>query len=342
MNLSSKIDKGKLAGLIDILVSKYDLFGPVRNQGQVGFERIRSVDELSLEVSNTDKSAKGLFFPQVETMFGYDNRKVVPPLKKVKPIAVFGLRPCDAKGLSILNKVFGNGKYLDHYWKDRYEDRLIFTIGCNRPRSTCFCNWMDSGPFSKEGSDIFLTDIGDSFLMEACSKKGEEFLKSLTGIDLDKPSPDDLKKAATHKGDAEALLGDRIDVAALKPILEKVWDKGLWGEISTKCLSCGVCTYLCPTCYCFDIQDEKAPGIDQGRRIRIWDSCMFPLFTREASGHNPRPTVKERLRQRVMHKFNYFISDFEEIGCVGCGRCVIACPVNLDIREVLKRIRDEG
>ncbi len=342
MSVLFKIEKEKLKGIVDLLISKHDLFGPSRTNGLVTFAKIKSSDELELDVFNTDKSAKDMFFPQTDMMFSYKNNEITNPSTRKKPIAVFGIRPCDTKSLLVLNRVFDSGEYQDFYWNRLYGDALVFTIGCNKPLSTCFCNWLDLGPFSKQGSDIFLSDIGKAFLVESCSEKGERFLKTLPEIDLQKPTQDDIEKAALIKENAESSMSKKTDVAGLKTILEKLWDSELWDELSYKCLSCGACTYLCPTCHCFDVQDERIPGTDQGRRIRIWDSCMFSLFTKEASGHNPRPTTRERMRQRMMHKFCYFVEDFGEIACVGCGRCIRSCPVNHDIREAIKRISNEG
>ncbi|NLW25671.1 MAG: 4Fe-4S binding protein [Clostridia bacterium] len=117
--------------------------------------------------------------------------------------------------------------------------------------------------------------------------------------------------------------------------LEVIYRSPLWRELQEKCVNCGVCTFLCPTCHCFDLTDDQ-----KGKKVRSWDSCMFASFTKQASGHNPRPTGAERLRQRVMHKFRYFFENHGIFACVGCGRCVEKCPVNLDIREVLQRIKE--
>jgi len=123
----------------------------------------------------------------------------------------------------------------------------------------------------------------------------------------------------------------------LKENLDEMYDDPFWDELHLRCLGCGVCTYLCPTCHCFDIVDEGNGAA--GQRLRNWDTCQFALFTHHTSGHNPRPTGRERMRQRVMHKFNYFVSNFGDIACVGCGRCVRECPVNLDIRAVIEDAR---
>ncbi len=332
-----KLDKERLAEFVAALVSRYRLFGPVDANGRTRFAEVESAEDLELDSCNTDESAKGVFFPQTETILAYEQEETTTPPGPDKPIAVLGIRPCDAKSLLMLDKVFGTGEHSDPYWTRRYRDAFVVTLGCNAPRVDCFCNWMDLGPFSKQGSDIALTDIGDALLAEACSEEGESFLESSDGVPFKKPTDGDLGRAADIRERAESSMGDKIDCSSIRAVLDKSWDSPLWAELASKCLSCAACAYLCPTCHCFDIQDEKTPGKSQGRRIRIWDSCMAPLFTKEASGHNPRPTAKERIRQRVLHKFSYFVDAYGEIACVGCGRCVRSCPVNLDIRDVVKR-----
>jgi len=334
-----RLDKKRLDEFVAALFSRYRLFGPVDIGGLMRFAEVESAGALRLGIVNPDESAKGIFFPQTETLLTGNQGEVVPTQEPDRPIAVIGIRPCDARGLAMLDKVFGTGEHSDPYWTRRYRNALIVTMGCSTPRAGCFCNWLGSGPFSTEGSDIALTDIGDAILLDPRSEKGMDLLK---GVGCDEVSAADLRKSADIKQRAESSMPGKVDVSSLKSALDRAWDSPLWEELAGKCLSCAACAYLCPTCHCFDIQDEKAPGTNQCRRIRIWDSCMAPLFTKEASGHNPRPTGKERLRQRVMHKFNYFVDVYGETACVGCGRCIRSCPVNLDIREVLVRFIDAG
>jgi sulfhydrogenase subunit beta (sulfur reductase) len=242
----------------------------------------------------------------------------------------------------MLDRVFGTGEKVDEYWTRRYRGALVVAVGCSKPMDGCFCNWMGSSPFGNAGADIMMTDIGDAFLVEPCSEKGISFLEQEKGLSLPQASGDDLRKAEAIRSAAESAMPAKLDVSPLKEILDKSWDSPLWDRLADRCLSCAACAYLCPTCHCFDIQDEKLPGSGRYQRIRIWDSCMATLFTKEASGHNPRPTGKERLRQRVMHKFNYFVEAYNETACVGCGRCVRSCPVNIDIRDVLAEIVNAG
>ncbi len=339
-----KIKKDNLKQFLEYLAKKYTIFAPVEEDGVSSFREIEKMEigKLKFDFYNTDKPPKDIFFPQTETLFTYDENSQLSTLPQdsannsqlSKPIAIFGVRPCDAKSFTLLDKVFDSEKYTDTYWKERYKDALVFTLACNNPLSTCFCNWVDGGPFNKNGADIFLIDIGEAFLAEPCSKKGEEVIHKLL---LQKAAGDDLKKGEHLKREAESMISKSIELASLKKSLDSFWDNPLWEETARKCLNCAACTYLCPTCHCFDIQDEGKSG--KGKRIRIWDSCMFKLFTQEAAGTNPRPTGKERMRQRIMHKFNYLVETIGEFGCVGCGRCIISCPVNLDVREVIKEIK---
>jgi ferredoxin len=135
---------------------------------------------------------------------------------------------------------------------------------------------------------------------------------------------------------AAKAITKTIPAREIKKFLDENFEHPFWDTLHKKCLACGTCTFMCPTCHCFDIQDEVKA--EDGKRMRNWDSCMFPLFTKETSGHNPRPSQKERWRQRVMHKFRYFVDNFNAIACVGCGRCVMYCPVNMDIRKIVEDI----
>ena len=185
-----------------------------------------------------------------------------------------------------------------------------------------------------DGLDLLFTDLGDRYLVEAITERGEALV-------ADSPY---FREATTTDVNLKAEIAARAEQAVSGPSVEGVkeqldgmYDDPFWDELHEKCLGCAVCTYLCPTCHCFDIVDEAVNA--QGRRVRNWDSCQFPLFTLHASGHNPRPSGRERMRQRIMHKFRYFVENFGEVACVGCGRCVRECPVNMDLREVLNAIR---
>jgi len=205
-------------------------------------------------------------------------------------------------------------------------------LGCNEPVSTCFCTSVGGGPFSEKGLDVLIYDLGDTFLVKALTDKGETFLNQAQG------GKEADEKAISAGEDLAAKAVDKIKTKVptdkLKDKVQtELFDAPFWDDVAFACINCGICTYLCPTCWCFDIQDEVFKK--QGDRIRNWDSCMFPLFTLHGSGHNPRSKKVQRVRQRFMHKLKYYVDKYNNgIQCSGCGRCIRNCPANIDIREI--------
>jgi ferredoxin len=198
--------------------------------------------------------------------------------------------------------------------------------------SSCFCTAVGGDPFGQEGADVLLGDVGDSLLAKAVTSKGRDFLAQYGKFFSTAGSGSWDKQAK----EARDKIKSELNLENLKSHLDNLFEDEIWETISCKCLGCGACSYLCPVCYCFDLVDEKtASGI---KKIRTWDCCMFSMFTHHASGHNPRSANFARLRQKIMHKFNYYPERYGVDGCVGCGRCIRSCPVNLDIRQVLEKI----
>jgi sulfhydrogenase subunit beta (sulfur reductase) len=203
---------------------------------------------------------------------------------------------------------------------------------CNAPCSSCFCTTSGCGPFHEEGLDILLVDVGDDYLVKVITEKGETLLAA-AGWDT-KTDTDSNERIENMKEAAEAKITSRVSTDQLKDkSTTDLFEASFWEDVAFACINCGTCTYVCPTCWCFDIQDETY-GLS-GIRMRNWDSCMYPLFTHHGSGHNPRNTKTQRVRQRFMHKLKYYVDKYDNgIQCVGCGRCVRFCPVNIDIRRV--------
>jgi ferredoxin len=226
---------------------------------------------------------------------------------------------------------------VDPYYRERRERTTIITLACPNPYPGCFCTSVDGGPASKMGSDVLMTEVDGGYYLEAVTDKGKAV--------LDDPA---VRDGASHKAEAEeaqkaayakvkkAFPGGRN----VKISKERFLSDAFWEDVTAKCLSCGACTYLCPTCYCFNITDEQA--IDKGERIRSWDSCMFPHFTSETSGHNPRSNKPQRFKQRVGHKFVYYPEKYAELACSGCGRCIRYCPISMDIGKVVAKLADTG
>ncbi len=326
------IKKSELPVFIGKLAKEYEVFAPVKEKSIVTFERISSENQACLDFRNTKKALKEIFFPQTETLFTYKTDKkdveIMAPSAVKESRVVVGVRPCDARSLVLLDKFLSSGDHQDVYYLEKRKNTTTIGLACNRPLSTCFCTSLGGSPSGKEGMDLLLQDINGRYLIEATTKKGEELLKKFPSLkDAEKA---DIEQAKKLSEEAEVAVGSKVSVVGVSQKLDKMFDDPFWDQINQKCLGCGVCTFLCPTCCCFDIQDEE------GKRVRIWDSCQFTCFTLQGSGHNPRPSGKERMRQRIMHKFNHFVKNHGENFCVGCGRCVQECPVNLDIRKILE------
>jgi len=327
------IDKSAVAGFIDDLRQEYTVFAPVERDGLLNFEPLRRAEDARLDFANSKRPPKEILFPRSETLFSYENGKVTSVPLPQEQTVVLGIRPCDAASLLLLDVVFDTPECEDPYYVRRRQNTVLIGLGCNRPQPTCFCTALGRGPFATEGLDLLFTDIGESYVVESITDRGEELLAShgqfrdATAAELD-------IAAGLAANAAKAISGPNIE--GIKEKLDAMYDDGFWNELAQRCLGCAVCSYLCPTCHCFDIVDEAVNG--NGRRVRNWDTCQFSQFTAHASGHNPRPSSKERMRQRVMHKFRYFVANHGQVACVGCGRCVRECPVNLDIRAVIKDV----
>jgi len=333
------LPKDGLAAMVEQFMARCRVFGPVFQGQYHEFTQLTRAQGLDLNYQNTRLSPKALFEPHSERMFEYSVAKDDPQAdilreapKDYSPRVIFGMRPCDAYALKLVDVNFDNPQYRDPWWVKRRETTTLVGVACNQPCATCFCTSVGTGPFDGTALDVLLIDMGEGFIAESCSAKGEELLAGLSGVE---PAPAESgEKIAALKTAAEGSMGIqfRMEELAGKSSTE-LFNAPFWDEVQFSCINCGTCTFLCPTCWCFDVQDEVSG--EQGCRLRIWDSCMYPLFTFHGSGHNPRNQKLQRVRQRFMHKLKYYVDKYANgVACVGCGRCVQFCPVNIDIRRV--------
>jgi len=323
------------------LMAAHRLIAPVRREDELRFAEVTSADQVELSFRNTVKAPKDVLLPQTECMIRYEKvldrfDAVVEVPIDVRPTVLLGVRPCDARSYLLMDRVFGEGRYVDPYYRARRDHLTVVSMACDRPRMTCFCHAFESGPDDPEGSDVMLYPAGDAYVVRTFTAKGAELLATL---DLAEADADHVDAAERSKEQAREMLAEIEPVAGIEEALSGLFDSEMWADIANKCLACGTCTYNCPTCHCFTIEDKtRATG---GERVRVWDSCMYGKFTVHTSGHNPRPDQAARWRQRTMHKFEYLPRNVDLYGCVGCGRCIRSCPVRLDIRAVLQRVREE-
>jgi ferredoxin len=289
--------------------------------------------EITFDYANFKLPPKREFFPQCETIARYDATGLREESAADEQVILFGIRPCDAQSLIYLDKVFSDAQFTDPYYRKRRDNALIIALACAEPGNACFCSSVNGGPASPAGADVMAFDLGASLVLEAVSAKGEDFLKKNKAL-LRAPLVAEIQKR--KKLEARSSVAPKIRLADAPKSIRKNFNSPVWEAIAETCLGCGACTFLCPTCHCFDLFDDKQET--GGRKLRLHDACMFAGFTREASGHNPRSKKSERMRQRVMHKFSYAPENMGDIFCVGCGRCISNCPSNIDIRETVSRV----
>ncbi|HKK91362.1 MAG TPA: 4Fe-4S dicluster domain-containing protein [Desulfobacteraceae bacterium] len=335
-----RIDKQAWDSGMDRAGKSYQLFGPVKSREHHVFQRLEDGQLPDMGAINTVLSPKSVLFPQTEKILETTLDESQPDHHIMKragadysPRAVIGIAPCDARAVELLNLNFDTDEYKDPYWCDAYAATTFVGLAVTVPSIYDFTVSAGSGPFAEEGLDILLADCKDSYLAKVLTDKGRAFADA-AGFE----NEEDSKKAEdifkTMKEEAEAGITSAIETDRLreKNLLD-LHQAPFWEDIAFSCINCGTCTFVCPTCWCFDIQDETKGT--NSIRIRNWDTCMSPLFTLHGSGHNPRSESTQRVRQRFMHKLKYFVDKYDQgTMCVGCGRCVEHCPVNIDIRRV--------
>jgi ferredoxin len=334
--------KDQIAKLYSELEDEYNFFAPVNEKGNIIFKKISDPKEIRLDYLNSKIPPKDVLFPKMETIFEYryEGKELVITERKDldDKILIFGVRPCDAFSFKLLEDFFASGKEKDEIFLKKRENTTIVSLGCNSPRLSCFCTSVGGHPFSKDNIDISMVDLGEKYLVEANTEKGIKFLQKLSW--LSDANKKDIKKAEELSKEAEESFTTKFNFDLVTEILNENYDHPVWQEISETCIGCSSCTFLCPTCTCFDVIDEEDKYNNRGRRIRIWDTCQSCLYRLETSGHNPRPEKVQRCRNRIMHKFSYYPSNYNCLGCVGCGRCIEACPVNNELRIIIDKITD--
>ena len=315
------------------------LFLPVDlEKGRVAYKEYAEGLKMS-DALKTDRSAKDFFFPQTETLMAFKtqgkNIEVIDNRETSEDFVVFGVRACDVKSLEVLDKVF-LAEPVDSYYQNRREHGIIVSMACSRPSETCFCQTFGIDASSPQG-DIACYKTNDAFYLEGLTEKGKALLEKLDGVTEECCSCEVEGEKAKIKEILDKLpLKDLKADAFGKDKTDEFFNRPEWKTLSESCLGCGTCTFVCPTCQCYDIKDFKTKtGVE---RFRCWDSCMYSDFTKMSAGQ-PRLSQLERFRQRFMHKLVYFPTNNDGMfSCVGCGRCVAKCPISMNIVKVMKTL----
>ncbi len=322
-----------------LLCDGYSVVAPVTEDGPLVFGPIRSADRATLSPSGKTRwSPKEFLFPRSETLYKYavegGTVQVSDPPPRETQQVLLGVRPCDAAGLARLDSTFLSGTP-DPIYGDRRQRTTVISAACAAADPECFCTAVSVSPVGGEGSDAQIIFVDGEWLLRPLTAKGTALIEATS----QQWSPASAKEAA-----AVEELGARVAAQIKRQLIRHEWgqlleqgfDHPAWERVAEHCLGCSICAYVCPSCSCFDMNHEGNAWC--GTQCRSWDACTFALFTRHASGHNPRASKSDRYRQRVLHKFAFSSADNTAFRCVGCGRCVALCPAGVNIVEAAQAV----
>ncbi|MCI7813789.1 MAG: 4Fe-4S dicluster domain-containing protein [Lachnospiraceae bacterium] len=341
-----KIAKENLSALFQMIAGQQELYLPVRTAGQVNFGVWREEAEVDLDTLKSVKSPKDAFFPQSENLYivQKEGRKlsIVPENLKDRDFVVFGMKACDVQGVQVLDRVF-LADPVDTYYAARRKHGTIVAMACHEPEESCFCKVFGTD-CAEPVADVAVWMVGENLYWKAMTEKGEKLTASVESLLTSADETDEEtveKEKAAIRTIVEKLPYSHLSLEGWNgEALTEKFNSKIWEELYKPCLACGTCTFVCPTCQCYDIKDyDTGHGI---QRYRCWDSCMYSDFTMMAHGNN-RTSQMQRFRQRFMHKLVYFPANNDGMySCVGCGRCVEKCPASLNIVKVIKSFQKQG
>jgi sulfhydrogenase subunit beta (sulfur reductase) len=337
VNLPKK-DLGSFIGYLNLFFGQ--TYAPTKEgEKSFVFAPVKDFSEIALNYTRTILPLKKYFFKPEDIMFDFSVEKgyEMPAEESRKKYVILGVHPCDIHALKILDLVF-SGRYVDSYYFARRSKAVIIGLDCI-PDDLCFCRSTRTD-FTDSGFDLFLSDVDDSYLVRVGTSLGDDMVRAADSLfrEVGKEDREKYKRKSIQRRES---FQTEIQLQDLPEIMDLEYESQIWWEVGEKCLSCGSCSMVCPTCYCYAVFDELSLDAASGQRKRRWDSCLFRDYALVAGGHNFRAERSSRVKNRYFHKQRGFVSQYGRPSCVGCGRCKAYCPAGIDIVEVITKLRSE-
>lgn len=331
-----KLKKRDLNQYLDSLRRYGTVYGPVRKGDKFIYDELADLDRLDLRMLRTIVPVKKFLVPPRFQAFSFDGKSYHSELDLIKPSVIFGVHPCEIHGVLILDKLFGE-RFPDPYYVERRRKTAILGLSCV-PDDKCFAKSTNTH-YVESGFDLAFNDLSDDYLVWVGSSLGDDLIRYRLDLFDENIKQSDLDHYVKWRRWRDSQYKLEMDMTGMPDIMELSHESRAWQELGDKCLSCGACSMVCPTCTCYNIADRLNPAVLEGFRERYWDSCMFKEFALVAGGHNFRENRADRVRLWYTHKLKAFITEFGKPACVGCGRCIDTCPVDINVKEVVSKLR---
>lgn len=340
-NLKVMPKQGFSRWLDHLLRQEFRLIAPVQRHGQYLFEEVSRPEQVIMDYTMTTLPPKKYLLPPREVLFNFNTQTMeTDAVFEAQPTVLLGLHSCDMHAIKLLDEINSTG-YADQHYQARRAETYLVSLECEKPCSPqSFCKSMNTVSVP-DNFDLHLTDVGDSYVVNVGSEKGERLLQGCVNVwAATEAEVERLNEAMAQKWQNFDYRLD-MDVSELPEVLGKGMHSPLWDELGEICLACGSCTQVCPTCYCFDVTDEVDLTLEHGQRVRTWDSCQIDKFAVVAGGHDFRSKRAGRIRHRLMRKGKWQYEAYGQMGCVGCGRCGTACIVNINMIDSFNKLYQE-
>jgi len=333
-----KLKKSDLFPFLEVISKETELWAPLKKGEKYVFERVADFSKIELKTTRTIIPPKKIMVPPTFNMFHVNETGYKEDFSHVTKKILFGVHPCDIHGLLILDKLFVQ-EYPDPYYLGARKNTMILGLSC-MPDEYCFCQSTRTN-IIEEGYDLFFTDLETYFLVWIGSSQGDDLVRLAPGLFEESLSDKDIQTYIRWQKVKEKAFKIEIDFISMPDLVELKYKASFWQKAGDACLACGSCSMVCPTCNCYNVNDKLFLGKHPGKRIRLWDSCTLPEYSQVAGGENFREHKSDRLKLWYTHKLQAFVSKFGKPSCVGCGRCIATCPVNINVKTIAQALEGE-